>query len=64
MPGLSLTVRGKATEGGAQGDTITVLNEQSKRMLQGIVIGPGRVAVVSGTARLAANLPQIAGASR
>ena len=64
MPGLSLTVRGKATEGGAQGDTITVLNEQSKRMLQGVVIGPGRVAVITGTARLAANLPQIGGSAR
>jgi flagella basal body P-ring formation protein FlgA len=64
MPGLSLTVRGKATEGGAQGDTITVLNEQSKRMLQGVVIGPGRVAVITGTARLAANLPQIGGSGR
>lgn len=64
MPGLSLTVRGKATEGGAKGDTITVLNEQSKRMLQGVVIGPGRVAVITGTARLAANLPQIGGSDR
>jgi flagella basal body P-ring formation protein FlgA len=64
MPGLSLTVRGKATEGGAKGDTITVLNEQSKRMLQGVVVGPGRVAVVTGTSRLAANLPQIGGDAR
>ena len=64
MPGLSLTVRGKATGGGAQGDTISVLNEQSKRMLQGVVIGPGRVAVITGTARLAANLPQIGGSGR
>ena len=64
MPGLSLTVRGKATEGGAKGDTITVLNEQSKRMLQGVVVGPGRVAVITGTDRLAANLPQISGGAR
>jgi len=64
MPGISLTVRGKATEPGAQGDTIAVLNEQSKRMLQGVVVGPGRVAVITGTARLAANLPQIGGPAR
>jgi flagella basal body P-ring formation protein FlgA len=64
MPGLSLTVRGKAAEGGAKGDTISVLNEQSKRMLQGIVVGPGRVAVISSNARLAANLPQIGGSAR
>jgi len=64
MPGLSLTVRGKASEGGAEGDTITVLNEQSKRLLQGVVTGPGRVAVITGTSRLAANLPQIGGSAR
>jgi flagella basal body P-ring formation protein FlgA len=64
MPGLSLTVRGKATEGGAQGDTISVINEQSKRVLQGVVVGPGRVAVITGTARLAANLPQVGGSDR
>ena len=64
MPGLSLTVRGKATEGGAKGDTVTVLNEQSKRMLQGVVVGPGRVAVITGTARLAANLPQVGSSDR
>lgn len=64
MPGLSLTVRGKANEGGAQGDTISVLNEQSKRLLQGVVVGPRRVAVITGTARLAANLPQIGASAR
>ena len=31
MPGIMLTVRGKAIEGGAEGDVISVLNEQSKR---------------------------------
>lgn len=56
MPGISLTVRGKATEGGAEGDVISVLNEQSKRVLQGVVVGPGRVAVNSGSPRLAANI--------
>ena len=56
MPGIMLTVRGKATEGGAEGDVIGVLNEQSKRTLQGVVAGPGRVIVSSGSPRLAANL--------
>ena len=56
MPGLMLTVRGKALEGGAEGDTISVLNEQSKRTLQGVVIGPGRVAIGTASPRLAANL--------
>lgn len=57
VPGITLTVRGKATEGGAVGDMISVLNEQSKRMVQGVVAGPGRVIVGAGAPRLAANLP-------
>jgi flagella basal body P-ring formation protein FlgA len=57
MPGLRLTVRGKAAEGGAEGDSIAVLNEQSKRTVQGVVVGPGRVLVSSSTPQLAANLP-------
>lgn len=57
VPGIILTVRGKATEAGAEGDVIAVLNEQSKRVVQGVVTGPGRVAVSTGSPRLAANLP-------
>ena len=56
LPGLMLTVRGKALDGGAEGDTISVLNEQSKRTLQGTVTGPGRVAIGTAPARLAAHL--------
>ncbi len=56
VPGIVLTVRGKAAEGGAEGDVINVLNEQSKRMVQGVVIGPGRVVISTGSRRLAANL--------
>ncbi len=48
-PGMVLTMRGKANEGGAEGDVISVLNEQSKRMVQGMVIGPGRVAITTGS---------------
>ena len=57
VPGITLTVRGKATEGGAEGDVISVLNEQSKRTVQGLVAGPGRVIVSTASPRLAANLP-------
>lgn len=57
MPGIRLTVRGKATEGGAEGDVIGVLNEQSKRTVQGVVVGPGRVLISTAAPRLAANLP-------
>lgn len=57
VPGVTLTVRGKAMEGGAEGDMISVLNEQSKRTLQGVIIGPGRVVISQYGARLAANVP-------
>jgi flagella basal body P-ring formation protein FlgA len=55
-PGITLTVRGKAAEGGAEGDVISVLNEQSKRTLQGVVAGPGRVVIDTRGRRLAANI--------
>ena len=57
VPGITLTVRGKAAERGAEGDVISVLNEQSKRTVQGVVVGPGRVIISTGSPRLAANLP-------
>jgi flagella basal body P-ring formation protein FlgA len=47
MPGLLLSVRGKAVESGAEGDLISVLNVQSKRTVQGIVSGIGRVTMLS-----------------
>ena len=43
--GLYLTVRGKAIDGGTEGDTVTVLNLQSKRTVAGTVIGRGQVAI-------------------
>ncbi len=55
VPGVVLTIRGKAAEGGAEGDVINVLNEQSKRTLQGVIIGPGRVAINNGSPRVASN---------
>jgi flagella basal body P-ring formation protein FlgA len=48
VPGVMLTVRGKALESGAHGDTISVMNIQSKRSIQATVAGPGHV-VVSAT---------------
>mgnify|MGYP000208557498 FL=1 len=44
-PGIYLTMRGKARESGAEGDTVTVLNLQSKRTVQGTIIGPGQVVI-------------------
>jgi flagellar basal body P-ring formation protein FlgA len=43
VPGIKLSSRGKALEAGGEGDAINVLNTQSKRNIQGIVTGPGRV---------------------
>ena len=56
IPGILLTVRGKALESGAEGDAISVLNEQSKRTVQGVVVGPGRVMMSTRQPKLAANL--------
>ena len=55
VPGMVLSIRGKALEGGAKGDLINVLNIQSKRTVQAIVSGPGRVSVATPPPRLAAN---------
>ena len=52
--GLYLTIRGKAVESGTEGDTISVLNLQSKRTVSGVVIGRGQVAISIATPRLAA----------
>jgi flagella basal body P-ring formation protein FlgA len=55
VPGLTLSVHGKALEPGAKGDVINVLNIQSKRTIQATVNGPSRVTVTSTTPHLAAN---------
>ena len=55
VPGVTLTLRGKAQDSGALGDTISVLNIDSKRVVQGTISGPGRVNVSATTPRLAAN---------
>lgn len=46
VPGIYLTTRGKAIESGAEGDTVSVLNLQTKRTLTGIVTGRGQVTVL------------------
>ena len=45
VPGIYLTTRGKAIESGAEGDTVNVLNLQSKRTLTGVVTGRGQVTI-------------------
>jgi flagella basal body P-ring formation protein FlgA len=56
VPGIVLTVRGKAAEGGAEGDVIVVTNEQTKRPVQGVITGQGRVTVSGASPRIAANI--------
>jgi flagella basal body P-ring formation protein FlgA len=57
VPGIMLTILGKANEPGALGDVISVLNVQSKHTVQATVVGPGRVSVNAPSARVAANTP-------
>lgn len=55
VPGIVLTMRGQAQESGTEGDIVNVLNVTSKRVIQGIVTGPGRVTIMAPkAARLAA----------
>ncbi|MCK1491359.1 flagellar basal body P-ring formation protein FlgA [Bradyrhizobium sp. 180] len=58
VPGLHLTTRGKAIESGAEGDTVSVLNLQSKRTLTGTVTGRGQV-TVQGASQSAPMTPAI-----
>jgi flagellar basal body P-ring formation protein FlgA len=54
-PGITLTLRGQAQEAGALGDTINVLNIESKRPVHGVIIAPGRVAIGQTMTRLVDN---------
>jgi len=55
VPGIVLTMRGQALDSGTEGDLVNVLNIQSKRTIQGVITGAGRVTILSpNTARLAA----------
>lgn len=56
-PGIYLTVRGKAVDGGTEGDVVTVTNLQSKRTVQGTVVGPGQVMIAAPSPRVVAAAP-------
>jgi flagella basal body P-ring formation protein FlgA len=51
-PGIYLTGRGKAVDSGTQGDVVNVTNLQSKRIVQGTVVGPGQVAILIASPRV------------
>ena len=57
VPGMLLTVRGKALEAGSVGDLVSVLNIQSNRTVQTTVVGPGRVSVAAMTSLRTTNNP-------
>jgi flagella basal body P-ring formation protein FlgA len=60
VPGIVLSMRGKALDSGAEGDMVSVLNIQSKRTIQGVVTAPGHVTVMAppAPARVVAHLPE------
>lgn len=53
VPGVMLSVRGKALDSGSEGDLVDVVNIQSNRTVRGTIVGPGQVRVASLTARVA-----------
>lgn len=52
-PGLVLIATGKAMSEGGLGETVTVQNPASYRMISAVVVGPGQVRAQAGVARLA-----------
>lgn len=45
VPGIQLTIRGKAQDSGTEGDVVNVMNLQSKRSVAGVVTGRGEVTI-------------------
>jgi flagella basal body P-ring formation protein FlgA len=48
MGAMSLTAQGRALEEGARGETVRVVNVQSRRTIEATVVGPDTVAIVAG----------------
>ena len=60
-PGLTLTLRGEAQDAGAIGDTIGVINSQTKRVVHGVITAAGLVNIgAAGTQVLANASPPVA----
>lgn len=55
VPGVTLTLRGQAKDAGALGDTISVINVESKHVVQAVISGPDRVSVGPVSTRLVDN---------
>jgi flagella basal body P-ring formation protein FlgA len=63
-PGIVLSMRARANDAGALGDMVSVVNPQSKKVLQAVVTGPGRVVVGPATPGRVAALPVTAALAR
>lgn len=48
-PGITLSLQGRATEPGAMGEAVRVMNLTSNKIVQAVVIGPGEVEVLAAT---------------
>lgn len=48
IPGLTLRSVGRALDDGAKGDSVAIVNTQSKRTVHALVTAPGEVEVISG----------------
>ena len=59
VPGVTLTLRGEAKDAGAIGDTISVINTETKRVMQAVVSGPDRVTVGPVTAQVVENSTEL-----
>ncbi|KAA5602758.1 flagellar basal body P-ring formation chaperone FlgA [Blastochloris sulfoviridis] len=56
-PGVTVSTRGKANSSGGEGETVSVTNLQSKRIIQGVVTAPGTVRVSATAVTTSAVLP-------
>lgn len=52
-PGMTLTAQGKALQHGADGDTIRIINNKTKRTIEAVVIGSSMVTVLPGISKTA-----------
>lgn len=52
LPGIAIAAQGRALEDGARGARIQVMNNASRAVLEGVVLGPGRVRVSADSAPL------------
>ncbi|WP_298255242.1 flagellar basal body P-ring formation chaperone FlgA [Bradyrhizobium sp.] len=62
--GIYITARGKAVDTGTEGDTVTVLNLQSKRTISGTVVGRDKVAISIAMPRYLADTTASTGAAQ